>query len=270
MRWRQLGIECRELDATEIQNFEPAAAAHTEEFKAAYDLPDEAQIRNPRHLRALESVCKSTGVELRPNTEIHQFETSGGRITRVQSDAGPIEADQVCLATGCWSGLLATELGIDLPVRPIRGQIALLAGEPNTLKHILCVGPRYLVPRRDGLILIGSTQEDAGFDKSTTEDGIEGLREFAESIIPATSDMPLKASWAGLRPGTPNRQPILGRLPQFENGWLATGHFRAGLQLSPATAVFMRAIMLGQETPLDKEAFNLSNQLEASELDPLV
>lgn len=256
-RWQTLGINCDELDATTLFDLEPALTASAPQFTSAYVLPDEAQIRNPRHLRALVEACHSQGVDLRPNTEVTSFETRYARVARVMTEAGPLEAGQICLTTGCWSGKLARELGIELPVRPIRGQIALLEGPPGLLKRNICVGPRYLVPRRDGHVLIGSTQEDAGFEKATTEQALNELREFAAVVAPETADLPLKSSWSGLRPATPDNQPYLGRVPHLDNAWLATGHFRAGLQLSPATAVVMRAMMLEQQSPIDISSLGL-------------
>lgn len=249
--WRSLGIICDEIDARQLADLEPALTEHAGEFAAAYHLPDEAQIRNPRHLQALISACQIECVQLMPNVEVHDFQQQSHQITEVNTNRGTITADQVCLASGCWSGKVAKSLGFELPIRPIRGQIALLDGPPGLLTRNISVGPRYLVPRRDGRLLIGSTQEDVGFDVTTTGEEIEGLRDFAASLAPTTAALPLEQSWAGLRPSTPDNQPYLGRLPGVDNAWIAAGHFRAGLQLSPATAVVMRAMMLDQESPID-------------------
>ncbi len=256
-RWQALGIDCREIDATTVADLEPALAARAEQFALAYCLPDEAQIRNPRHLQALLAACELADVDLMPHAEVQGFATDGQRITVAETDQGSITADQICICTGCWSGQLARQLGTDLPVRPIRGQIALLDGHVGLLKRNVCVGSRYLVPRRDGLVLVGSTEEDVGFQKATTDDAINGLRDFAASVAPETAALPLRSSWSGLRPGTPGRQPILGRVPRFDNAWIATGHFRAGLQLSPATAVVMRSLIMGQESPIETSDFAL-------------
>ncbi len=256
-RWQALGIDCREIDAKTVADLEPALASRSERFALACCVPEEAQIRNPRHLQALLAACQLAGVDLRPHTEVHAFATDSQRITVTNTDSGTIAADQICICTGCWSGQLARQLGVELPVRPIRGQIALLEGPVGLIKRNVSVGSRYLVPRRDGLVLVGSTEEDVGFEKATTDEAIDGLREFAATVAPETAALQIKSSWSGLRPGTPGRQPILGRLPRYNNAWLATGHFRAGLQLSPATAVVMRSLILGQTPPVETPDLSL-------------
>lgn len=264
-RWQALGIDCQAVDRTTLAELEPAIALQANDFVLAYYLRAEAQIRNPRHLQALVAACRVAGVELRPHTQVTNFEVSNGRIAEVVTDNDPLDADQVCLASGSWSGLLASKLGLELPIRPIRGQIALLHGQPELLKRNINVGARYLVPRADGHLLIGSTQEDVGFDKQTTDDGINGLQEFAASVCPATKNLPVSKTWSGLRPGTGDGLPYLGRLSALDNAWLATGHFRAGLQLSPATATVMRALMLGQKPPIDVAMLSATRHIGLSE-----
>ena len=250
-RWQQLGIASQAIDAETLADLEPALASQASKFSQAYLLPKEAQLRNPRHLRALIAACLFAGVELRPGVAVHKFEASKNRLSQVLTSDGPIRAEQYCLAAGSWSGQLAASLGIDLPVRPIRGQIVLLNGPSALIRRTINVGPRYLVPRRDGRLLIGSTQDDVGFLKENTAAGVGELMQFAQTITPNVAQLPIETCWSGLRPATADGFPYLGRLPKHENGWLATGHFRAGLQLSPATAVVMRALMLGQASPVD-------------------
>lgn len=263
-RWQALGIDCQSVDRTTLADLEPAMASRANDFVRAYCLPVEAQIRNPRYLQALVAACRSAGVELRPQTQVADFEITNGQVTEVNTDNGSLHTNQVCLASGSWSGLLASKLGLELPIRPIRGQIALLDGQPEMLKRNINVGARYLVPRADGHLLIGSTQEDVGFDKQTTDDGINGLRKFAASVCPATENLPVSKTWSGLRPGTGDGLPYLGRLSALDNAWLATGHFRAGLQLSPATATVMRALMLGQQPPIDVAPLSMSRPISFS------
>jgi len=250
-RWRQLGIACHQLDSATLTELEPTLAPRAAEFSRAYHVPAEVQVRNPRHLRALVAACQLAGVELRTGVTVHGFEAAGDRLLTAATCAAPIRADKFCLAAGTWSGQIAAGLGIDLPVRPIRGQIVLLNGPPGLLGRNVYVGMRYLTPRRDGRLLVGSTLEDVGFIKQNTVTAVADLMRFAESIAPEIAQLPIETQWAGLRPGTVDGLPYLGRLPQFKNGWLATGHFRAGLQISPGTAVVMRALMLGQEPAVD-------------------
>ena len=131
----------------------------------------------------------------------------------------------------------------------MRGQIVLLSMQPSPIQHVINVGPRYLVPRGDGRVLVGATEEVAGFDKRTTASGVGGLVEFALAIVPELARATFEQCWAGLRPQSADGLPYLGRAAQAENLFVATGHFRAGLQLSPATgAALMSQLILGRAT----------------------
>jgi glycine oxidase len=133
--------------------------------------------------------------------------------------------------------------------------MVLLACEKPPLVHIIMDGIRYMVPRDDGRVLVGSTEEDAGFDKRPTGEGIEGLMRFALELVPSLRSAAFERCWAGLRPGTADRLPYLGAIPSLDNGFVAAGHFRSGLQLSPATAVVMAQMIRGEKPEIDLGAF---------------
>jgi glycine oxidase len=123
------------------------------------------------------------------------------------------------------------------------------------LRHIVNSGSRYLVPREDGRILAGSTEEDVGFDKRTTSEGVAGLIAFALQLVPALATAEVEHTWAGLRPGTPDGLPYLGRIGGFDNLFIAAGHYRSGLSLSPATAVVMSRLIRGEDLGVDLSPF---------------
>lgn len=252
-QWRRVEISAETIDQARLAQLEPAlaAGAATGQMKVACWLPDEAQLRNPRHLKALAMACARRGVELQSGITADDFRIARGRIAEVLTTAGPMSAGQVCLAGGAWTRTLAARLGLDLGVRPVRGQMVLLRGSRPLLRSVVNEGIRYLVPRPDGRVLIGSTEEDAGFDKRTTAGAIGGLLDFAVRLVPELADLPIEQCWAGLRPGTLDRLPYLGRLPGLENAFIAAGHFRSGLQLAPGTAVVMSRLIEGIEPGLD-------------------
>lgn len=264
--WQARGIRADVLNADLLQAIEPTLnptlASDSLSAPTACFLPDECQIRNPRHLRALLVACTRAGVEISPGIEAEDFVVtnspihSGKRVTGVIAGGQVLKAEHVCITTGSWSTALVRRLGITIRVRPLRGQMVLLRDPQCLLKRIVNVGPRYLVPRGDGLVLVGSTEEDAGFDRSTTAQGIQGLLEFALELAPSLSKAVVERTWAGLRPATADGMPYLGPLPGFENVSLAAGHFRAGLWLSPATALVMRQSILGEPTEIDLTAFS--------------
>ena len=119
----------------------------------------------------------------------------------------------------------------------MQNQIALLNTRAPGPTKVLIRGKRYIVPRGDGRILVGSTEEDAGFDKRTTAAAIQELLEFGTGLVPSLADAEIEKCWAGLRPGIPDGLPFIGRVPGIENLWVAAGHFRSGILLSPATGL---------------------------------
>ncbi len=227
----------------------------------AYYLPEMAQVRNPRHLKALQAACAARGVSLRPGCAVHRFVRSGNHIDSVDTQQGRLTAGRYLLATGAWSEALLAPLGWRPGIRPIRGQIALLNTSTVGVRPLLLCGKRYVVPRGDGRVLVGSTEEDAGFEARTTSAAIAELLQFAASLAPNLASAAVERCWAGLRPGSPDGKPFLGPVPGVENLFVAAGHFRAGIQLSPGTALVMKQVLLGEKPGIPLEDFRLERPL---------
>ncbi len=260
-RWQQLGILSQPVGAAELRELDPVVARSPRLTQhnqpCGYFVPEEAQLRNPRHLKALIAACSRLGVVFKPATTPVGFVRHGPQITGVQTDRGQLQAGQFCLTAGCWTGQLAEQLGLSLPTKPVSGQMILLQHPQPTpaCARIQHHGGKYIVPRSDGYTLVGSTVEDVGFDKQTTALAMAELRRLARDFGLGRCDF--KQSWAGLRPASIDGLPYLGQLPEMNNVWVATGHFRAGLQFSAITAVAMAALMLGQEPPVDITALGV-------------
>src|SRR5262249_6926298 len=225
--------------------------------RRTFFFPALGQVRNPRHLKALLAWCGLRGVRLHPGCPAYAFERERGRITAVRTAAGLLHADRYLLAAGAWTDSLLEGLGWRPGIRPVRGQIALLHSQPPALGRVVEHGRRYLVPRPDGRVLVGSTEEDAGFEKQTTAGAIAGLLEFALSLAPGLAQAPLERCWAGLRPGSPDGLPFLAPVPGLDTLFVAAGHYRAGIQLSPATGLVMAELLLGRPTTVPLDAFRL-------------
>lgn len=236
--------------ALESSNGSPA-------IRAAWFLPDECQLRNPRYLKALQRTCEQRGVEITPDCEVQDFEVTGGRVTAVITAAGRIAAKQICVTSGAWTGQLLQKLNMTLGVVPIRGQMVLFRCERPLLKSVINEGSRYLVPRDDGLLLAGATEEEAGFDKQNTEAGVADLIEFARSLLPVLQSAAIEQTWAGLRPASFDGFPYLGAIPGLANAFVAAGHFRSGLYLSPGTATVVAKLMCGEQTDIDLQPFRV-------------
>lgn len=238
---------------------EPAltAAVHAKRFRAAYDVPEECQLRNPWHLQALVAACRKHGVELRPNCAANDFIVDGDRLAGVQSAQGKLVADRFCITSGAWTQTLLTRLAVANGILPIRGQMLLYRCARRPFTRVLNEGNRYMVAREDGYVLVGATEEEVGFDKRTTEVALADLQAFATTLVPALADAVLEQSWAGLRPATFDGFPYLGRIPGLSNAFVAAGHFRSGLYLSPGTAVVMSQLIRGEAPEIDLTPFRV-------------
>jgi glycine oxidase len=258
-QWRSDGVAVESLSPIALAEREPGLRASLErdEIRTVYLLPDEAQIRNPRHVQALAAACRLHGVEIIDKTDVVDFDQQGSRVAGVVTNRGVFTANNVCIATGAWTESLAAQLGLTLSIYPVRGQMSLFRCSSPPLSHIVSEGPRYLVPRDDGHVLVGSTEEDVGFDKRNTDIALAELRDFATSLVPQLASAELVASWAGLRPHAVDGFPYIGRVPHLENCFLAAGHYRAGLSTSTGTAVLMRQLMRGEPTAIDPREFRL-------------
>ncbi|MFZ5575222.1 MAG: glycine oxidase ThiO [Pseudomonadota bacterium] len=214
-------------------------------------LPEIAQVRNPRLIAALRAAVLNAGGTLREHCAATGVLSERGRVTAVQTETGTLPADTVVLAAGAWSGLGLAGLVPPPNIRPIRGQMLLFRLEPGALDTILYRRGLYLIPRRDGHLLVGSTLEDAGFDKSTNRDTAARLHAEAAALLPALAKIAPVQHWAGLRPGAPANFPVIDRHPDFENVFVNTGHYRYGVTLAPAAAELLADLIAGKPPALD-------------------
>jgi len=218
-------------------------------------LPDIAQLRNHRFTAAIAEAAARRGVEIRRQTPAIGFLRVPGRVNGVKTPHGDVYAGATVLAAGAWSAELARAVGLDLAVKPIRGQILLAEGPADFCRHIVLESGTYFVPRADGRLLVGSTVEDAGFDRNVTLEGVRTLSGRAAEIIPESPKLPFVKAWAGLRPATPDRLPFLGRAG-IEGLVLATGHFRNGILLGPITAEIVADLVQGRPSSVALDPFD--------------
>jgi glycine oxidase len=256
-QWRREGLDAKWLHAADLDKAEPALATAYDRFPlaGAAIVAEEAQIRSPRHLRALIAACQQRQVDICPGSEVFDFEMNGDRISKVHTSIGELEAPNIVITAGAWSGALAGRLGINLPTKPIRGQIALLDCGRPILNQVINLGRRYLVPRSDGRLLVGSTEEDVGFDRRTTAESIRELLDLATRLSPALKSAMVERFWSGFRPSSATESPYLGRLPNLSNAYIAAGHYRHGLWLSTGTAVVMTRVIRGESPGVDLSPF---------------
>jgi glycine oxidase len=217
-------------------------------------LPGEAAV-DPRLLvPALAAAVEATGGELLVEAEVVDALFEGERIAGVVTvDGREHRADRVVLATGAWSGASAwLPAAARPPVRPVKGQLLVLRGSPERTvsTRIVTTERVYLVPRQDGRLVVGATVEERGFDLQVTAGGVHEMLREAYRTLPDVAELELAEALAGLRPGTPDNAPLIG--PGAIDGLvLATGHYRNGILLAPATAEAVAALLAGEPTPPD-------------------
>ncbi len=209
--------------------------------------PQDHQVDNRKLVQALRRAAEAAGAAIHEHRPVEEIIVQGGRVRGVRFKDGTIAAaDIVVLAAGAWSRSIAG-LPPDLrpPVRPVKGQMLALRMDTAAplLSHVLWAPGVYLVPRRDGRLIIGGTVEEKGFDDTITAGGMLTLLEAAWRAVPAVEELPIDEIWVGHRPGSRDDAPILGRGP-LDGLFYATGHHRNGILLAPVTADAMARLVL--------------------------
>jgi len=250
---QQAGADARWLDPDALAELEPGFGPS--QYGAVYS-STEGHV-NPRLLsRALAAAASSRGVRLIEHCSVEGFERQGDRIVSLRSSAGRIAVEHLVLAAGAWTGGWSEELGAHLPVFPVRGQMVALSQPAPALRHIIYSADGYIVPKPDGSVFVGATEEEnAEFNAAVTVDGLHWILGAATRLVPGLAAARFLRAWAGLRPCTPDRLPLIGPLPGLANVTLATGHFRNGILLSLITGRLVAELLLKQRTPAELTAF---------------
>lgn len=245
--WKAEGINVEQFNRTELEKRVPDLS---DDFQRGVYLPDFGQARNPRHIKALVAACRQMGVEIIEDAEQLTLTSTGQRVEAIMPGRKFL-VGRICVTAGSWSSKVLEPLGFTLPVKPVRGQMAQLQVTQLPFTCVIEQGRRYLVPRSDGLILVGSTEEHVGFEKRNTTEGVAALLQFAESVAPELGGAEMVRCWAGLRPGSPDELPFLGAVPDFDNLFVGAGHFRSGLQMSPGTGAILADLLLDRTPAID-------------------
>ena len=238
VRWqREAGLEAELLDPAAAGELQPGVSAAVVSYLW---LAQEGQLDSQRLGAALTAAVAGTGIRLISGNGVAEVLSSGGRVTGVaMADGRTLEAERVVLAAGAWSGTIGG-LPRELPVRPVRGQIARFPAKGLGLQRIVAShAGRYLVPRSDDTVLAGSTMDDVGFDRSITDVGLQAIYESVSELVPALAGLKPLERWAGLRPISADSSPIVGPDPDLEGLIYATGYGREGIVLAPVTGAIV-------------------------------
>lgn len=223
--------------------------------RAALLFPLDWQVENRRLITALVAAAEKYEVGLIESTEAATLLLDGDRVAGVATSRGDISSRAVIVAGGAWSSLLETveHRAAAVQVEPVRGQMLCFDACPPLVRHVVYSPRAYLVPRRDGRLLAGSTTERVGFDKSVTAGGVHRIATHALEIAPGVAGLTLTNTWAGLRPRTADGWPVLGASAEVQGLYYATGHYRNGILLAPITGqLIVDLITSGVASPLLK------------------
>nr|WP_298059317.1 glycine oxidase ThiO [uncultured Halomonas sp.] len=250
LQWaRQLGKPLERVGAEFVHAKEPGVAMVGD---SALWMPTLGSVRNPRLAKALKArLAAMPQVTLKEQCEVSGFIQTGGTVEGVMTSQGPLNAGRIIICGGAWAAQLLALLNVQLPVRPVKGQMIAYQAPKGLVQRVVLKDGRYIIPRADGLLLVGSTLEETGFDKTTDEAALASLKQSAEAIVPALAACPVAHQWAGLRPGSPEGVPFIGALPERPNVFVNAGHYRNGLVLAPASTHLLVDQLLGREPLID-------------------
>lgn len=223
-------------------------------------MPQVAQVRNPRLAQSLRQSIEKHAVMVQENSCVSELIIHSQRVAGVQGNFDDLYAHNVVIAGGAWSQQFLPAGNYQMLVQPVKGQMVLFKAMPGVVQHIYLYKDRYLIPRRDGHVLMGSTIEDAGYDKTTTAEVNQELVGLACQMVPALRDYPVVKHWAGLRPGSPNGVPYITEHPEYKGLYFNAGHYRNGVVLGYASARLLADIMLQRPPIVDPADYGLSLQ----------
>lgn len=239
------------LDKTAIRLYQPGLG---DDVVGGWWHPEDGQVDNRQVMAALQQAAQQLGIQVKNGVTVQTIQQRQGKIASILTSEGEFEAKTYVLASGSWASQI-----LPLPVRPIKGQMLAVTmpqqpGEPFPLQRVLFGPSTYLVPRRNGRLIIGATSEDVGWTPHNTPQGIATLIQQATRLYRAIADWPIEEIWWGYRPGTPDELPILGQ-SSCENLILATGHYRNGILLAPVTASLIADLIINQTSDPLLDAF---------------
>jgi glycine oxidase len=247
------GVAVAWLDRAAALDLEPAL---NPEVRAALYYPENHQVMPRTLARALARTAVDLGAVVREGASIDRILTNGDRVVGVAIGADVIHAGEVVIANGAWASSWSDPLHTPIPVRPVRGQMVALQTTGTGLRNVVSFAEGYMLSKPDGSTYVGTTVEEVGYDARPTAEGIARLLALVPRIAPRLADATFASAWAGLRPGTSDGLPLLGRLPGWHGVMIAAGHFRGGILLAPITGELVADLLARRRPRLPLEAFD--------------
>lgn len=245
------GLRVEVLDREGAHRLEPALTAT---MIGANYYPDDHQVDPERLSRALAGAVRRLGGVFHTGSRVLGIQSEAGRVTGVLTDHGVMPGERVVVAAGAWSTTLPGMPPLRTTVKPMAGQMVRVDLRPPAFRHVVYGYKGYVVPRADGRVLLGSTLEERGFDKVVTLDGVRRIAAMGVELVPLLGQARWLDAWSGLRPATLDNLPLLGAGP-MDGLYLAAGHFRNGILLTPITGRIIADLVTGRAPMVDVSAF---------------
>jgi len=244
------------INQPQIKEIEPALKTKAQ---SAIWMKTVGQIRNPRLVKSLAADIRQKGVKIIENCPIEQFELNQqGKLKAVKSQKQTFSGDLFAVCSGAWSGDLLAKTKIKVNVKPIMGQMILFKGPPHLISRITLEADRYIIPRKDGRVLFGSTIEDHGFHKITTPQIKQTLYNIAIERFPILKDLTIEHHWAGLRPASATGIPYIGQHPQIPNLYFNCGQYRNGVVIGLGSCLLLSELITGQDPFINAMPYSLT------------
>jgi glycine oxidase len=247
------GVAVAWLDGAAALDLEPTLNPAT---RAALYYPNDHQVMPLTFAQALARTAVDLGAALREGAGIDRLLTAGDRVVGVAIGGETVHAGEVVIASGAWASSWSDALQTPIPVRPVRGQMVALRTTGTGLRNVVSSAEGYMLTKPDGSTDVGTTVEEVGYDARPTAAGIAGLLAMVPRLAPRLADATFSRAWAGLRPGTPDGLPLLGRVPGWQGVSLAAGHFRNGILLAPITGELIADLLARRRPRLALDAFD--------------
>ena len=246
--WQEgLGLTIEEYSPAEARKLEPALP---ETVQVAWLHPGVGSLSVYRLTQALAMAARQLGATVLEETPVGGIVQESGRVTGVRLQDRDLHADMTLLATGAWTRLLGDTIGVTLPTKPVKGQLIAFRDAPMRPNRVIAGHGGYVRPRPDGTTMVAATEEEAGFDRRVTGDGVAWLLELARTLCPVLLQGEVAETWTGLRPGSETNDPLIGPVPGLDGLWVTAGHFRTGAKEAPATAMLVaEALVTGNVSP---------------------
>ncbi|MFD0695656.1 glycine oxidase ThiO [Paenibacillus sp. GCM10027628] len=261
---RAAGEQAEWLSAAAAARLEPALS---QAVRGALYLPDDGQVEAPLLAQAFAQAARILGANVQEFAQVQKLLTEQGKAIGVMTSDGPIYGDRVIVASGTWSGQLLADVGVELPVYPVKGEcFSVLTPKPVLSKTLFTPGC-YIVPKAGGRLLVGATVQPGSYDRKVSLAGLAELMERAKLLMPSIAETEWEKAWSGLRPQTPDGLPYIGMVPEVEGLYAAYGHYRNGILLSPITGKVMADLILGDDSEQEADT-QLELDLEPTRQEP--